>query len=266
MRLERLVQCTARDYELRFAFGDGDRVGRGRIQARAEAPAREPVLPLKAGALRLLGHLQAGNDAARRQAFNDQENGRPLFATLWTALENARVENRMIESWPGMRTTFASRLLPNLGGSLVRVMGGADQVRLGLYLEGRGYHGAQYVDRVRDVLETHAADIRSGAGGETAQDSLEAMRRIYPSLIPLLRLKSSDRMEEEALDEKAGEHPSRPEDQLGAPDFEMSDDLVEVGLQGEPQELPDWLRPGSAPWFERGLGAKKIHASAARPD
>ncbi len=232
----------------------------------AQAPSQGPVLPLKARALRLLGHLQAGNAVARQQALSDQESGRPLFAALWTGLENARVENRMIERWPGMRTTFASRLLPNLGGSLVRVMGRTDQVRLGLYLEGRGYRGAQYSERVRDVLETHAADIQSGAGGETAQDSLEAMRRIYPSLIPLLRLASSDRMGEEALDERAGEHPSRPEDQLGAPDFEMSDDLVEVGLQGSLQEIPDWLRPGSAPWFERGLGEKRVHPSALRPD
>jgi hypothetical protein len=266
VRLERLLQCTARDYELRFGFGDSDRVGRGRIQARAEAPAQGPVLPLKASALRLLGHLQAENADARRRALSDQEDGRPLFAALWTALENARVENRMIERWPGMRTTFASRLLPNLGGSLVRVMGWADQLRLGLYLEGRGYRGAQYVERVRDVLETHAVDIRKGADGETPQVSLEAMRRIYPALLPLLRLGGSGRTVTESLDDRDRKSTARPEGQMGAPDIEMSDELVEVGLQGRPHQLPDWIRPGSAPWFERGLGAKKIHPTAVRPD
>jgi hypothetical protein len=261
-----LLQCTARDYELRFSFGDADRIGRGRIQAKTESPAQGSVLPLKASALRLLGHLQAGNDAERRQALSDQESGYPLFAALWTALENARVENRMIERWPGMRTTFASRLLPNLGGSLVRVMGWADQVRLGLYLEGRGYHGAQYADRVRDVLEAHAADIRSGAHGGTARASLEAMRRIYPAVQPLLRLEGSGRTTEESTGDGAAARPEGPEGPWGALDIEMSDELVEVGLQGRSQPLPDWLRTGSAPWFERGLGAKKVHPSAVRPD
>lgn len=267
MRLERLVQCTALDYGLRFAFGDADCIGRGRIQAKAEAPSQGPVLPLKASALRLLGHLQAGNAATRLQALSEQESGRPLFAALWTALENARIENRMIERWPGMRTTFASRLLPNLGGSLVRVMGRADQLRLGLYLEGRGYHGAQYADRVRDVLEAHAAEIRRGADSGSPQESLVAMRRIYPALLPLLRLEGSGRAGADSPDDdraaQGGEH---PEMQAGAPDLEMSDELVEVALQGRPQSLPDWLRPGSAPWFERGLGAKKVHPSALRPD
>jgi cobaltochelatase CobT len=32
------------------------------------------------------------------------------------------------------------------------------------------------------------------------------------------------------------------------------------------RELPEWYRPGSAPWFERGLGEKKIHPSALRHD
>jgi hypothetical protein len=266
VRLERLLQCTARDYGLRFAFGDADRVGRGRIEAKAEAPSQGAILPLKASALRLLGHLQAGNADARRKALSEQEGGRPLFAALWTALENARVENRMIERWPGMRTTFASRLLPNLGGSLVRVMGRGNQLRLGLYLEGRGYHGAQYTDRVREALEAHATDIRSGADGETAQDSLNSMRNIYPSLLPLLHLDDVGGAGSERPEDEAKESPAHAERQMGAPDVEMSDELVEVGLQGRPQQLPDWIRPGSAPWFERGLGEKKVHPSALRPD
>ncbi len=182
LRLERLLQCTARDYHLRFAFSDGDRLGRGRILSKAESPAQGSILPLKANALRLLGHLQAESADVLRQAREEEQRDSPGFASLWHALENARIENRMVERWPGMRTTFASRLLPNLGGSLVRVMRWSDQLRLGLYLEGRGYHGAQYVERVRQVLETVADDIRQGAGGGSAQASLEAMRRIYPAL------------------------------------------------------------------------------------
>ncbi len=268
MRLERLVQCTALDYGLRFAFGDADRIGRGRIQAKAEAPSQGPVLPLKASALRLLGHLQAGNAATCLQALSEQESGRPLFAALWTALENARVENRMIEQWPGMRTTFASRLLPNLGGSLVRVMSRADQLRLGLYLEGRGHHGAQYADRVRDVLEAHAADIRCGADSGSPQRvrwrpcgaSIRRCSRCCASKVPggrgpIRRTMTARRRGGSIL---RGRRARR--------DLEMSDELVEVALQGGPRPLPDWLRPGSAPWFERGLGEKRVHPSALRPD
>jgi len=184
LRLERLLQCTARDYHLHFAFSDGDRLGRGRILSKAEAPAQGSILPLKANALRLLGHLKAESTDVLRQAREEEQQDHPGFAALWHALENARIENRMVERWPGMRTIFASRLLPNLGGSLVRVMRWSDQLRLGLYLEGRGYHGAQYVERVRQVLETVADDIRQGAGAEGAPAALEAMRRIYPALIP----------------------------------------------------------------------------------
>jgi hypothetical protein len=261
LRLERLLQCTARDYHLRFAFSDGDRLGRGRIQSKAESPARGSIQPLKANALRLLGHLQAESADVLRQASEEEQRDRPGFAALWHALENARIENRMVERWPGMRTTFASRLLPNLGGSLVRVMRWSDQLRLGLYLEGRGYHGAQYVERVREGLEAVAGDIRLGAVADGAQASLEAMRRIYPVLIPLLRLGGSGGAADESETAEA-----QADTRGDPPDLEMGDDLYEVQLQGTPRESPDWVRPGSAPWFERGLGGKKIHPSALRPD
>ena len=108
VRLERLLQCTGRDFNLRFAFSDTDRLGRGRIQAAAEAPGQGAILPLKAGALRLLGHYLAQSAEVARRAQEDEAAGKPRFAALWHALENARVENRMIERWPGMRTTFAA--------------------------------------------------------------------------------------------------------------------------------------------------------------
>jgi len=40
LRLERLLQCTARDYHLHFAFSDGDRLGRGRILSAASGSTR----------------------------------------------------------------------------------------------------------------------------------------------------------------------------------------------------------------------------------
>jgi hypothetical protein len=266
VRLERLLQCTGQDFELRFAFGDGDHLGRRRIQAGVEAPGQGAFLPLKAGALHLFGHYRAESEAVLRQARDEEASGKPRFAALWHALENARVENRLIDRWPGMRTTFAARLLPNLGGSLVRVMPRYDQVRLGLYLEGRGLHGAQYVDAVALVLAAVAEDVRRGASGETAADSLEAMRRLYPALAALLRLAPAIPAGHPEPEGEARQEPAGPDDKSGVPEIEIDEGLVEVSLSGLHQELPEWYRPGSAPWFERGLGEKKIHPSALRPD
>lgn len=265
-RLERLLQCTTGDYGLRFAFSDGDRLGRGRIQARAEAPGQGAFLPLKAGALHLLGHYLAESAETLRQACEEESAGRPLFAALWHALENARVENRMIERWPGMRTTFAARLLPNLGGSLVRVMSRTDQLRLGLYLEGRGYAGAQYTEAVAQVLETLSDDICQGAGGDTPQTSLDAIRRMYPALASLLRVTAGERRQDAGGADEPAKTSERVDSEPGALEIEVGDERIEVGLTGERRELPEWYRPGSAPWFERGLGEKKVHPSALRTD
>jgi hypothetical protein len=49
-----------------------------------------------------------------------------------------------------------------------------------------------------------------------------------------------------------------------APDFIEEDGQVEVGALGRPKQFPEWYRPGSAPWFERGLGKKEIHPTAIR--
>lgn len=266
VRLERLLQCTGRDFGLRFAFGDADRLGRGSIQSAAEAPGQGALLPLKAGALNLLGHYLADRGDVVRRARQEEAAGRPGFAALWHALENARIENRMLERWPGMRPTFASRLLPKLGGSMVRVMSRLDQVLLGLYHEGRGYRGAQYAEAVAQALTSVLDDIRLGAAGATPDDSLAAMYRLYPALAAVVRLvsgTSDERGQDEGGDEPPRDH-TRVERR--APEIEVGQELVEVGLQGLPRELPDWYRPGSAPWFERGLGEKKIHPSALRAD
>ena len=42
--------------------------------------------------------------------------------------------------------------------------------------------------------------------------------------------------------------------------------MVEVDLLGQRQEFPEWFQPGSSPWFERGLGEKKVHPAAVCSD
>ena len=92
------------------------------------------------------------------------------------------------------------------------------------------------------------------------------MQRIYPVLSGLLRLTPGMSDDRSAAVEGDDEPRGSNQGERGVPEIEVSEDLVEVGLTGMRREVPEWYRPGSAPWFERGLGEKKIHPSALRPD
>ncbi len=280
VRLERLLQIAAGDFELRLDFGPRDRLGSGQIVMgiKPEVAASTGYLVLKGRALHLLGHyLSEGMlwaDTARRE----EAQGKPLFAALWHALEDARMENWLVKRWPGARRAFEANLLPNLGGSLMRIMSLTRQIEIGLYLEGRGYYGAQYRRRVRLLLDEVAEAIAEGARGETPRASLEAMQRIYPVVAPLLRWVARREPlsppEAPSRDER-GRAPQREGDRHrledgtppdGVPEIDLSDELVTVGVMGHRQEFPEWYRPGSAPWFERGLGEKGVHPAAVRTD
>jgi hypothetical protein len=272
LRTERLLQATTRDFDLRFLFGRSDRLGSGQIQMKSEDASVGEFSPLKAEALHLLGHYLAESQPFVRLAEEEEDKGKPGFAALWHALEDARVENRLVERWPGMRRAFEARTLPNLGGSLVRLMSFRKLVEMGLYLEGRGYRHAQYDRRVRAALEEAGADIAAGAAGQSPQASLEAMRSIYPEVAGLWRFGRGGGRELEHEDsEKSGlagtDMGKKPDAGNEGPlEIQVSDELVEVGVMGRGRGLPQWYRPGSAPWFERNLGEKQVHPSAVRSD
>ena len=280
VRLERLLQIAAGDFDLRLDFGPRDRLGSGQIvmgiKPEAAAAASYPIL--KGQALHLLGHyLSEGMlwaDTARRE----EAQGKPLFAALWHALEDARMENWLIERWPGVKRSFEANLLPNLGGALMRIMSPTRQIEMGLYLEGRGYRHAQYRRRVRALLDEVAEAIVKGAHGETPRASFEAMQHIYPVVAPFLRWAArrespsppeettSREDRERAPHTDSDRRPERGEPPNGVPEIDLSDELVTVGVMGRRREFPEWYRPGSAPWFERGLGEKRIHPTAVRTD
>ncbi len=274
-RLEKVLQAAAHDFDLHLDFGNRDGFGEGTIILKAN-PGEVATIHyprLKGRALHLLGHhlsdSQPWAEAARRE-----ENTKPHFSALWHALEDARIENAVIGRWPGAAKSFAANLLPNLGGSLLTLMSAADQLELGLYLEGRGYHGARFSPRIRAVLDDWYAEIAHAAQADSARASFTAMQRIYPTLVPLLRL--GRRPQEKALPSEPGEESQDIQESKqpppgtippeGAPDFVESDELFSIGVMGSRREFPEWFRPGSAPWFERGLGEKQIHPSAVRTD
>jgi hypothetical protein len=173
-----------------------------------------------------------------------------------------------------MAKAFRARLLPNLGGSLVARMPVDRQIELGVYWRGRGEVGAQFCEVVSTALDQVKPWIDRGAGGDTGEASWAAMEHIYPALAGLLggqrrrpgldagqgRGHAASRLDQEASPPKeAGRAETLPE-------IAISDDRVEVGVLGRRRELPEWYRPGSAPWFERGLGRKDVHPGAIRSD
>ncbi len=275
LRLENLLQITSRDFELRLGFDRQDRVGLGGIGMGVEpaeaAAADYPIL--KGAALHLLAHLMAETVRWVPQATAEEEAGQPHFLRLWHALEDARLENGMIRRWPGMRRAFDSRLQTSTSGSLLRIAPVEQQVETGLYLLGRGLsHGSFRPDVERALTEAGQA-IAAAAAGETPQESLEAMRRIYPIVAGLLRrgaTRPRARPRQADPDVPAGGSVADPsstrDSEGGLPDIQLSDERLAVGALGRRSELPDWWRPGSMPWFERDLGPKGVHLSAARSD
>lgn len=273
VRLERLLQIASRDFELRFDFGSRDLVGEGQIVMKAsdlEACAFN-LGTLKGRALNLLGHQLSQGWTWYEAAVRQEAQGHPLFASFWHALEDARVDNWFISRWPGTAKYFDSAYLPIRDSVLFRRQPVAGQLEQGIYLEGRGHRGMNYIRKVSTALQQVAGEISRGAHGVSAQDSYNAMLVIYPLLVyllqPELERKTESRQQEDQGDKQAGgdeydiSQDAPDEAQL---DIEENEELFEVSVLGEPREFPEWFRPGSAPWFERDIGKKEIHPSAVR--
>lgn len=271
VRLERLLQIASHDFDLRFDFGNRDLIGESQIVLKAspKIALNVSISLLKGRALNLLGHSLAKSWELYDAAVRQESQGKHGFATLWHALEDARVENWFLCRYPGAIKFFEANMLPNMGGNFLRRMHTGEQCEIGLYLEGRGYRGARYADKVRQVLDEVAADIYEGAHGGSPNDSYQAMLRIFPVIADVLELdapwnpKQRERNASEQVDDNETEE-GQGVPQGASPEFIEEDGLFSVPVQGERREFPEWFRPGSAPWFERDLGKKEIHPSALR--
>jgi hypothetical protein len=272
-RMQRLLQNATGDFTLRFDFGENDRLGEQHLILGMDEELISKALhhQLVGRVLHLLGHYINETTEWWPVVRREEDRGRPHFLYLWHALEDARIENHIAERWPGADKFLKTKIPSNLGGSLVELMSTTQQVEMGLYLEGREFGGAAWTSDVRTALERVSHIIRAGSNGATPRASLEAMIEIYPEVAHLLRAEHVPQTQQQSI----GTEEFRPiEDQAeGAPAQaaerakpEKTDELVSVGLTGRRQELPEWLKPGSAPWFERGLGGKQVHPSAVRPD
>jgi hypothetical protein len=271
LRLERLLQMATHEYELRFDFGQRDSLGAGQIVLgiALEQIEKARFPNLKSRTLHLLGHYLADSLAWGEQARRIESQNMPHFVALWHALEDARIENELTARWPGLYRLFELKIPPNLGGSLFKMMSETRQLEMGLYLEGRGYRDVRYSDNVAKAIESVRKLIRRGAQGRSPQATIDAVKRIYPAVASLLRGEhlrggappdGSTSLGEE--DEDAGRT-----DGSAIPEIKIDqDDLVSVGVMGQRRDLPDWYRPGTTPWFEKGLGEKEIHPAAVCTD
>ena len=272
-RIERLLQATAHEYDLRFEFGDWDVLGDGQLvlHMSPEAVRSAEVPYLKGQAFHLLGHYLSGDAEWVERARAAEAQGQPHFTRLWHALEDARIENQLIQRWPGMAKNLDAKLPPRLGGALVKMASRTRQIELGLYLEGRGLHGAQYGERVAELLAHVSSVIQQGANGPTPKASFEASLAIYPVMAPHLRGQMESDPPQRAREltpETAGKDQTTDikYDEGRQPQIHTDDDLVTVGALGERRPFPDWYKPGSAPWFEQGFGSKRVHPMAVQTD
>jgi hypothetical protein len=269
--LETLLQIASRQFDLQLAFGKTESVGGGRIVMQAGAVAYPE---LKGGALHLLGHYLSESEAALEAADSEEEAGKPGFLALWHALEDARLENSMIRRWPGMAKAFEARLLPRARGSLLLVAPVFDQLEMGIYLLGRGRLEENVRAPIQEALRDAAPLITAGAGAQRPEGSLASMREIYLRISGLLRdvpRRGAARVTADAGQKPPSDPPRsgrglQGEEADGVPEIDLGEDLASVDVLGRRREVPEWYRPGSAPWFERGLGEKKIHPSVLRSD
>jgi hypothetical protein len=213
----------------------------------------------------LLGHYLAASPDSIARVEGAQAEGRPGFIELWHALEDARLENRMVERWPGMDRAFAEALPAQHGARRWDRLPPARQVDWGIYLAGRGISPGVFSIAVQDALDASADEIRRGAGGRTPEDSLQATHAIYPRVRHLLRGETGPgghrRAQEPTSEHERGDPPRRHE----VPEIALPG-LVLAGDHPRRRSLPEWYRPGSLPWFEVGLGDKEVHPSARRSD
>ncbi len=278
LRLERLLQTAAHDYELRFEFGNRDLIAQGHIIMRAAATEIASALypQMKGRALNLLGHCLGDSRPWAEAAKHEEQMGKPYFAAFWHALEDARIENWMVARWPGTHKSFEANMLPNLGGSLLKLAPPVDQLEIGLYLQGRGYQEAHYARRITTALQAVTQEIAYAVHAPSASETYQCLLEIYPTiahLIPVQQtqaLRDSNDYENEVIQADNDEIPpsvNEPDDDQppeGVPDFMETEDVVSVDVGGRRQEFPEWFRPGSAPWFELDIGEKQIHPSAVR--
>jgi hypothetical protein len=270
LRLERLLQVSSHEFDLRLEFGEFDALGDGQIVMgipNQDIPSARYRI-LKGMALHLLGHYLSQGPHWVGVAQSLEASGRSHFTRLWHAFEDARVENRLIDRWPGARKSLDAKLPPRLGGRLLRTMSRTRQIEWGIFLLGRGLDITGLSPSVGKLLEQARRDIEKSSVADSPEGSIAACLDAYPLFSPHLRGQPEKPLPRpvQAASVEGAEADHGPPAETDGGQSEAEDDLLSLAEGEQRLVVPHWNRPGSSPWFERGVGDKSIHSSAYRSD
>lgn len=277
IRLERLLQIASQDFNLHFEFGTKDVLGKSQIIMKVDIKriSQTSIDFLKGKALHLLGHYIYNSRSQHESAYIEEMKQKPIFVSLWHALEDARIENLMIRRWVGAHKLFEGTMLPNLGGSLLRVISNNEQIAHGIYYEGRGYYGGKYNPKIRLALDNVREILHMAANSSSPETGFLAMVRMYPFFAHLIfkgmrdqsKSENQEEVEQKELEKVQNDKIKNLSNNLKnqLPEILTRDDeLVSVGVIEKPEDFPEWYKPGSMPWFEQSNAEKLIHPSVVQ--
>lgn len=297
-RLEVLAQVTSGNYGLSLKFAEAPSIEGTTLHIEEPNRSLERI-PQGAGPEALLryqkgmtlleaGHLREGSLPWARRALRE-ESSRPGFFRLWHALEDARVENRLVARFPGARKnlhSFVRRILERVihlrrAGALSL----GQELRWGIYLLGIGCYpgvpsreprslsadwlGSQAVALLGGVRRT----ITEGTHAPTPREGYRAAEFLYRELEPFLKdapARATDELPVPQLVPPEGDGEYAEGEGEGA----ESAPGQEVGEGGERalselEARSHWAAqtaPGGGPWFELEGHPKEVHPSAQLPD
>jgi hypothetical protein len=302
-RLERLAQIVTRDYNLKLEHGDDAPIFSEKVIVKApDLLTESELLEYQKGCtLHQCCHFVGDTFSADEKIPVDTKD---YFCYFWHALEDARVENGLLAERPGIEkhlvayrqaefqkkrkgftpTTPTSQPLPGRAGGEANKLAHEltqafpsvpAQIRMGLYLAGRGYPLDWLAPNVQQLLEALASPIHRAATARTAEECADIFQKIYPLLErfagplkePQEPRPDQDKEEEEVIEQRVSEE-AKPKYLQLTDDEALRPDGVDPTLENVVRMsiLSEFDNPGTAPWFEMGNYGKNIHTTAIRRD
>ncbi|HEY8477517.1 MAG TPA: hypothetical protein VIN09_11690 [Chloroflexota bacterium] len=279
-RLERLAQVVARRFDLKLQFGQENALSDGELTVSVQSVGRfdaADLALLKGRALRLAARHRWGSREVDELANREGEH-RPGYRTLWEALEQARVDTRLIATYPGALPLLRTVLVVQLSELPARPLVLEERLAWGMHLGTLGDTPEWLGDDARALLEQADHLLAEARSAETADRCWQVFRRIY--LLWSQHLKPRD-------DEELMEDPMCLPSVNPRPRRELRGEVEQhVERNGQPptpgqveseeqpqlstwfsasQSYAEWAGPGTRPWFETG-GGKEVHPAARCSD
>ena len=302
-RLEALAQVTAHDYDLTLNFGpkaknDQDAVhveDPEQTRARLGGGLNDPHILRYQKGMTLIKVAQKIHGASRWAGRAVRANrDRPGLFHIWHTLEDARCENRLVESLPGTRKNFRAFIRPAIEAAAHHHARGElplfRQIQWGVYLAGIGQTpggapsrpgelpAAWFDSAVVQIFHRLIPLIGRACAADDPKTAFDGANEIYDAIQCYLTEEQLARINgdpdlsevpEEILQKIESQNPAGSDDE--ALDMLHSEAVEEIEEDaGEEVELrPEALAVlghTAAPWFERAGRRKEIHTTADHPD